>query len=212
MTLIKTESASKGIAPTQLPFDLKSITLERKRKADGDSLDNSRGNKSLRIDIKTDTDSGSMRPPALSAPDTGPGPSQHTLHQIQQQQQQTAQHQHFIQQAQRNMQSAGSSPKPIPGGRASVSPPLRTSSSFRVDEGYSEDMQIVDDLMTGKKRFQLSGDKLILPDWMLALDESIREGKFSARLRVAAHSYRTELRSLCTNMLNKWNHCSQSGL
>ncbi|KAF8425972.1 WD40-repeat-containing domain protein [Tirmania nivea] len=66
-----------------------------------------------------------------------------------------------------------SSPKQILG-RSSVSPPLRTSSSFRVDEGYSEDMQIVDDLMSGKRRFQSSGDRFILPDWMRALDESVR--------------------------------------
>ena len=39
-------------------------------------------------------------------------------------------------------------------------------------------MQIADDLMMGKRRFQYSGDRLILPDWMMALDVSIREGKF----------------------------------
>lgn len=108
-----------------------------------------------------------MGPPAMSGPDTEPGPSQLNPHQLQHQTQQQ-------QALQQNMIPGGSSPKQIPG-RSSVSPPLRTSSSFRVDEGYSEDMQIVDDLMSGKRRFQFSGDRFILPDWMRALDESLRE-------------------------------------
>jgi len=114
-----------------------------------------------------------MGPPVMSGLDTGPGPSRHNPHQLQHQPQQQ-------QALQQNMLPGGSSPKQIPG-RSSVSPPLRTSSSFKVDEGYSEDMQIVDDLMSGKRRFQFSGDRFILPDWMRALDESVREGMSSKR-------------------------------
>ena len=91
----------------------------------------------------------------------------------------------FIQQAQRDiqqrsLQTSSSSPKPASGSRSSTSPPLRSRASFRVDEGYSEDMQVVpEDVIDGRRRFQFAGDRLILPDWMMALDESIREGNLT---------------------------------
>jgi len=134
-----------------------------------------------------------MGPPAMSGPGAGSYPSQHNPHKLQHQDQP----QQALQQMQRNMLPGGSSPKQVPG-RSSVSPPLRTSSSFRVDEGYSEDMQVVDDLMPGKRRFQFSGDRLILPDWMLALDESVREGMSSVRSRAAAHFLQD---SICSTYL-----------
>ena len=142
-----------------------------------------------------------MGPPVISGPGTGHRPSPHNPHQLQHQ----AQQQQALQQIQQNMLPGGSSPKQVPS-RSSVSPPLRTSSSFRVDEGYSEDMQIVDDLMSGRRRFQFSSDRFILPDWMLALDESVREGMSSERARVAPLFLKD---SICSRYY-KIEKCSQN--
>lgn len=91
-------------------------------------------------------------------------------------------------------QSLVSPPPPPPANSppprqhpASSPPRLRTSQSFRVDEGYSEETPVVEDI---RRSHYFTTDKVTLPDWMTGLSDSLREGNlfilFSFMCRIVA--------------------------
>lgn len=94
------------------------------------------------------------------------------------------------------------------GRSGNSSPQLRHSSSFRVDEGFSEDTPVMEDFINGRSRFQAQGARWQLPEWMLKLDESVREGQSVILEGIAALSLfrRLTCRNLQKLHINWFEH------